>query len=349
MTTMAFLLAMSLWMTAASSAQVKHAEDLQRAIDLYDRGKYVEAIELYKKLIEVEPNHPALLYEAGLTAKALGDLKACIAYATDAVATKQGLQSSLALLGSCQDDAGDSKAAVESFERGLAIAPTDSQLNYNYALTLARLGRTAEARKHAGISIESDPTRSSAYLLYAGTLDAYRLDGAAALTRLRFIILEPKSQRAADAAAAIATRVTKYRNEGITTDRAADDVQVSSKSDLALLALNVALALAIDTEHKYTPVDAPDAARFVAAMTNLLTGTIVTHEKTAALEFVWNYAAAPLEDFTKVGLLQTFLYYVAGLAKLDGSREWLEAHPAELEVLERAFRATNGKVSAGAR
>jgi tetratricopeptide (TPR) repeat protein len=250
---------------------------------------------------------------------------------------------SLALLGSCQDDAGDSKAAVESFERGLAIAPTDSQLNYNYAVTLARLGKIAEARKHAGTSIESDPTRSSAHLLYAGILDAYKLDGAAALMRLRFIILEQKSQRASDAATAIARRVSTYRNEGKTADRAADDVQRSGKSDRALTALNFALAFAIETEHKYVPEDAPDAARFVAAMDNLLTGTIVMHEKTAAFGFVWSYAAAPLEDFTKVGLLQTFLYYVAGLAKLDGSQEWLEAHPAELEVLERAFRATKGK------
>lgn len=343
MRTMAFLLALSCWMTSASGAQARHGEEVQRALEFYDAGEYAKALDLYKKLIEVEPNDPTLLYEAGLTAKALGDLKACIAYATDAAATRQGLRSSLALLGSCQDDAGDSKAAVESFERGLAIAPTDSQLNYNYALTLARLGRTAEARAHTGISIESEPTRSSAYLLYAAALDAYRLDAAAALTRLRFISLEPKSQRAADAATAIATRVTKYRNEGTTADRAADDVKMSSKSDLALVALNVALALAIDTEHKYTPADAPDAARFVAAMSNLLTGAIATHERTAALEFVWNYAAAPLEDFTKVGLLQTFLYHVAGLAKLDGSREWLEAHPAELEVLERAFRATKGK------
>lgn len=334
---------MSFWTTSASSAQVKHVEELQRALQLYDSGDYAEALNLYKKLIEVEPNHPTLLYEAGLTAKALGYLEACIAYATDAVATKRGLPSSLALLGSCQDDAGDSKAAVESFERGLAIAPTDSQLNFNYALTLARLGKAAEARKHAGISIESDPTRSSAYVLYASILDAYNLDGAAALMRLRFIILEPKSERASDAARTIAKRVTEYREEGKTADRAAGNVQLSSKPDLALAALNVALAFAIETEHKYVPADAPDAARFVAAMDNLLTGTIATHQRTSALDFVWNFAAAPLEDFTQVGLLQTFLYYVAGQAKLDGSQEWLAAHPAELAVLERAFRATKGK------
>ncbi len=343
MRTMAFLLAMSLWMTAAASAQATPAEELQRALKLYDSGKYAEALELYKKLIEAQPNHPTLLYEAGMTAKALGDLKACIAYATDAVATMRGLPSSLGLLGSCQDDAGDSKAAVESFERGLAIAPKDSQLNFNFALTLARLGKAAEARKHAGISIESDPLRSSAYVLYAGILDAYKLDGAAALMRLRFIILEPKSQRAADAATALAKRVTKYREEGKTADSVADDAKVSSRPDLALAALNVVLAFAIETEHKYVPADAPDAARFVAAMDNLLTGTIATHERTSAMDFVWNYAAVPLEDLTKVGLLQTFLYHVAGLAELDGSREWLEAHPAELEVLERAFRLTKGR------
>jgi hypothetical protein len=34
---MAFLLAMSFWMTSASSAQVKIAEELQRALDLYER------------------------------------------------------------------------------------------------------------------------------------------------------------------------------------------------------------------------------------------------------------------------------------------------------------------------
>ena len=214
MRTRALLLPMLLWVTVCSAASERGAEVLHRAMQLYDSGNYAEALALYKTLLEADPKNATLLYEAGLTAKAAGDLNTCIAYASDAVASKERPASSLALLGSCYDDAGNVKAALESFERGLALAPTDSELNFNYALTLARLGRLEECRKHAGISIESDRTRASAYLLYAAALDALKLYGAAALMRLRFITLESHTSRAFDAATAIVKRAAEYRKQG---------------------------------------------------------------------------------------------------------------------------------------
>jgi hypothetical protein len=68
MRTMEFLLATCFWMTSIASAQVTNAEEMRQALQLYDSGNYAEALEIYKKLLEVEPNHPTLLYEAGLTA-----------------------------------------------------------------------------------------------------------------------------------------------------------------------------------------------------------------------------------------------------------------------------------------
>jgi len=343
MRTMAFLLAAFFWMAPAFGAQETDTEELRRAIRLHEIGSYAEALAVYKKLLQAEPNNAAILYEAGLTSKALGDLKACIAYATDAVATNQHLPVNLALLGSCQDDAGDQKAAIESFERGLAIAPTDSQLNFNYALTLARLGKVAESRKHAGISIESDPKRPTAYVLYAATLDVFKLDGAAALMRLRFLTLEAHTSRASDAAASIASRAAEYRKQSENKEVVLDGLKGSTKPDVPLVVLNLAFGLAVATEQKYVAPEATDAARFVNAMEHLLTVATELHENTPELAFVWKHAAAPLQEFSKDGVLQAFLYMVAGLAKLDGSREWLGDHPKEWEQLQTALRAARLK------
>jgi tetratricopeptide (TPR) repeat protein len=328
---------MFLWTAVSSGAPVNNAEELHRAMRLYDSGKYAEALALYKTLLEAEPNNATLLYEAGLTAKAIGDLPACIAYTTDAAATKQRLALSLSLLGSCQDDAGDAKAALDSFERGLALAPNDWQLNFNYALTLARLNRVAEARKHAGISIQSDRTRASPYLLYAATLDALRLDGAAALVRLRFMTLESQTSRASDAATAIVKRAAEYRKQGEEKKLVLDGFPPSSTPDMELVVLNLAFGLSVATEEKWIPADASDAARFVNAMQDLLTVTTEMHEKSEGMTFVWQHAAAPLQELSRVELLQPFLYLVADLAKLDGGQQWLEDHPEERAKLQSAL------------
>lgn len=312
--------------------------DVRRATQLHDSGKYAEALAIYKTLLEVDPKNATVLYEAGLTAKALGDLTACIAYTVEAVATGKRTVEALSLLGSCQDDAGDAKAAVESFERGIALAPTDSQLNYNYALTLARMGKVAESRKHAEISIESDPTRASAYVLYSAILDALKLDGPAALMRLRFLTLESHTLRATEAAAAIARRAAEYRKQAQGKQLLLDGLSESASPDVPLVALNLAFGMSVATEAKYVPADASEAERLVHVMQSLLTVTTEMHETGPELTFVWKNAASHLQELSRNDLLETFLYVVADLAKLDGGEAWLKDHPKERERLQSALR-----------
>jgi Flp pilus assembly protein TadD len=333
----ALLLPVLFWTTLSSGASEERSQELQRATQLYDTGHYAEALAIYRRMLETEPRDVTVLYEAGLTAKAIGDSNACVRYATDAVATNQRRALSLTLLGSCLDDAGDSASALDSFERGLAFAPSDSQLNYNYALTLARLGRFAESRKHAGVSIESDRTRKSAYLLYAATLDGLKLDGAAALMRLRFISLEPHTPRAAEAAAAIVKRAAEYRAQSEQKTLVLDGFPQDSTPDTELVVLNLAFGLAVATERKYVPADASDAARLVDAMESLLTVTTEMHAKAEGMSFIWQYAAAPLQELSREELLHTFLYLVADLASLSGGQEWLEEHPNERAKLNSAL------------
>jgi hypothetical protein len=179
--------------------------------------------------------------------------------------------------------------------------------------------------------------------LYASTLDAFKLDGAAALMRLRFIMLEAPTSRASDAAAAIAQRAAEYRKQSANKEVLIDGVKDNPSPELALITLNLAFGLAVATEHKYVAPDANDAVRFVNAMEKLVTVMAEMHESTPELAFVWKHAAAPLHELSKAGVLQTFLYQVAALAKLDGSREWLEEHPKERGQLQAALMEAHRK------
>jgi hypothetical protein len=332
----AAFLTMLFWMSASPGASIEQSEQMRRALQLHDSGNYAEALAAYNALLEADPKNEAVLYEAGLTARALGDLNACIAYAAEAVATGKRTIMSLALLGCCQDDAGDAKAALKSFERGIALAPRHPEVNYNYALTLARQGKIAESRKHAEISIESDPTRASAYVLYAGILDVSKLDGPAALVRLRFLTLESNTPRASDAAAAIAKRAAEYRKQSEEKKVVLDGLSESSAPDVTLVVLNLAFGLAVATEGKYVPAGASEAARLVHAMQSLLTVATELHETAPDMAFVWKNAAAPLQELSQRELLETFLYVVAELAKLDGAEAWLKDHPKERAQLQSA-------------
>ena len=75
-------------------------------------------------------------------------------------------------------------------------------------------------------------------------------------------------------------------------------------------------------------------------MQSLLTVATEKHEKTPELTFVWRNVAAPLQELSQRGLLETFLYVVADRARLDGAEAWLKDHPKERAQLQSAKRVT---------
>ncbi|HKQ83851.1 MAG TPA: tetratricopeptide repeat protein [Steroidobacteraceae bacterium] len=331
------LIALLLHTTIVSAQPVPGIEELKHAMELHDRGSYAEAISIYEELLAKHPDNPHLLYEIGLSSRAAGELDDCISYATQSAAA-QPRADSFSLLGSCHDDKGDRETALRAFEQGAQIAPRDVALNFNYAVTLARLGRYAEARERAAIAIEGRPTYPSPYFVYALALDGVALHGAAALMHLRSIMWESHTPRARSAATLIVAQLNGYRDQAKQKKLVISGMPKTPSPDTDLVLLDLAFGMSAQLSSTKLPANATDADRFVNVLTDVVTVAGEIREKAPGGQFVWQYAAGPVLQLAQRGLLETYLFAVAAMADQQGATSWLNAHNDEVRRLTETLR-----------
>ena len=169
---------------------------------LHDSGRYDEAIAKFKAALEEDPSSILASYELALTYQGKGDTAQCVAILEPLARTKNKFQAALhAVLGNCYDIGGDPQRAIATYRKGLKIDGKDTQLLYNLAVTLAARGDYDEARKLLKQELALVPTHRSGHYLLGQIFEAQNFRIPAALSFLRFLSLEPVSDRAKDAAA----------------------------------------------------------------------------------------------------------------------------------------------------
>jgi tetratricopeptide (TPR) repeat protein len=174
---------------------------IQQGIALHDAGKYDEAIAKYRAILADDPKNELAAYELALSANAKGDSALCIATIEPFAKTKGKSQvPMLTVLGNCLDHGGQSARALDAYHRALKLAPDDPNVLYNYGVTLAALERHKDARQALKKALTLRPLHPSGHYLLAQVLAAENFRSAALLSYLRFLSLEPTSERAADAA-----------------------------------------------------------------------------------------------------------------------------------------------------
>ena len=326
-----------LYATTVSAQQTSASDELMRALELHDRGSYAEAISVYRELLTRHPDNAQLLYEIGLSSRAAGKMDDCIVYAEQSLAAQQRADS-FSLLGSCHDDNKDSEKALRAFEQGALIAPKDVDLNFNHAVTLARLGRYAEAREHAGIAIEGRPAYPSPYFVYGLALEGVALHGAAALMHLRFIMSEPDTGRSRSAATLIVAQLNEYREQAKQKKLLVSGMSKTPGPDTDLVLLDMAFGMSAQLSSTKLPKNATDAERFVKVMTDVVTVAGELREKMEGNEVVWRHSAEPLLQLAQRGLLEAYLYRVAAIADQQGATAWMEAHHDDSERISETLR-----------
>lgn len=148
-----------------------------------------------------------------LSYEALKDYDKCIEYARRSTRIRSTAQANaFAAVANCQDDSSDIEGALKTFAEGLKRFPKDVMLNFNYAVSLLRHDQPACARKALRVAIREAPGYPSPYLLYATLLHDQGFTAAGVLMDLRFILAEPESARAMDAASRYSSFTRRKRS-----------------------------------------------------------------------------------------------------------------------------------------
>ncbi|MBV8515792.1 MAG: tetratricopeptide repeat protein [Acidobacteria bacterium] len=325
---------------ALSSAAFAQQEDprIAEGVALHDAGKYDEAIAKYDAVLADHPDDVTAAYELGYAYEAKGDHARCIATLQALAARSEGaLPRVFDELGNCLDSAGRSERAVAAYRKGLALAPENASLQYNLALTLARLKQYDEARGLLKKELTTRPAHLPGRFLLANVFEAQGFRIPAIVEYLRFLSIDSSSSHARAVGThvldlfAAGVEVKDKKHVNITVDMNAPKDEGDFGPTEMMMALLAGSSAGAKKGKKSAFEEAVDR---VAVPLSLLAGGNDTapgsYTTTQNLPF---FAALAEKD-----LLNAFAGVALSSVGLDGTERWMQKNAAAVAKY-RAFVA----------
>jgi tetratricopeptide (TPR) repeat protein len=172
-------------------------EDMAAGSKLFEAGKYDEAAESFRKVIERYPGLYEGYFSLGLTLLKKGEVDPAIAALEKAAEVNPRSVETLFALGEAHFAKGESEKAQESFSKAIALNPESPLAHYNLGLVFYKAGKNEEALAEFERSIALQPDNASAH--YQAGLAAVRLQDFDKAIRSfqEFLKLEPDAPEVA--------------------------------------------------------------------------------------------------------------------------------------------------------
>lgn len=150
---------LSLWQDVVSKSPNKARAVNQYAVQLQQAGRIGEAVENYRKVMELEPTNADVHYNMGQALVALGRGDEAIGEFTKAVEINPKITRAYNYIGLVLADKGKYKEALENIDKAIAGEPEVSKLYRSRGMVLVALGRKSEAEKAFAMAESIDETR----------------------------------------------------------------------------------------------------------------------------------------------------------------------------------------------
>ena len=124
---------------------------------LKNKGDQAAAIDSYRRAIEIRPAYPEAFYNLGISLKAVGDLSGAIDCYRRAIEINPGYVRALRNLGNLLKSTGDFAGALECYKQEFRIQPNEANLNISLGDTLAALHRYDDAIDAYERALKIDP------------------------------------------------------------------------------------------------------------------------------------------------------------------------------------------------
>jgi tetratricopeptide (TPR) repeat protein len=133
-------------------------------IVLAKRGRIDEAIDHYRKALEIEPNHAEAHNNLGLALAGRGRIDEAIDHYQRTLKIDPGDAAAHVNLGLALAGRGRIDEAMSHFQKALDIKPDDAEGHYNLGLALAVRGRMDEAMVHFQRAVDLKPDYAEAHI-----------------------------------------------------------------------------------------------------------------------------------------------------------------------------------------
>lgn len=294
-------------------ATAKQDSLLQTGMDLYDSGRYDEAIAIFDSILTMNPANVLALTELSLTYFAKEDYASTIKYAQEGLKYNSKYRAILYLhLGNGYDMLGKSAEAIAAYKKGLEARPGEYMLHYNLGLAYYRHSDLQNAREQLQAAMKVNPAHASSHLALGHVYDAMDKRIPAIFAFSRFLVLEPNSGRSPVAASllrsllsdSLSVKVTGPNQKTITVTPDSDGV------DGNITPLAVALAMTQTTRTMEDTVHASALGTISADLTSFFRMLSELVDEDHEQGFCWEYYAPYFAEIQHKGFTDSFVRFI---------------------------------------
>lgn len=312
---------------------------IQNGAQSYEQGDFQAAIDTFSRVLALDPDNALALYERALAHAAAGDHSACAADAQAGVELDSSHRAGFfAAGGTCLATSGKTQEALRMFRRGLARYPDDTALLFNIAITLGNNGQEAEACSHLESLLRLEPNHRTANFVLASLYQERGHRVPAVYQYLRFLAVEPRSQRSAAAASSF-LKLLNLGLEQTEDNKYQVSIPFGENDGDAFRELNVSLSLLAGAAKTEEYQQLPYAAQLVEILDSLVASAQESRDPAPRATFVWKHAIAFLIEMREAGVLRTFGFFAFSQLKPAGAEIWLAANRPEVKKLSDWMKA----------
>jgi lipopolysaccharide biosynthesis regulator YciM len=303
-------------------------------IQFHDKQQYKEAIDVYKKALALDENSALTHYELATTYFAMKDYGKAIEHSEKVIKlNKKHLEAAYVLKGSAEDITGKTKDAVKTYKAAIKKYPGSYLLHYNLALTSYNTKEFEQAENSLQSALQENPKHSSSHLLLGYLMADQSKRVKSLLALYNFLLVEPNSQRSADAYKLLHSQlkkgVTKGGDNTINITLSMD----SKKDDFGPAEMMISMLEAsknIDENKKKS-----DQQLFSENTGSLF--AVLGELKGKNKSFWWTYYVDFFYSLKKNEHVETFTYYISQPARDTVVDSWLKENNMKIDAFSKWY------------
>src|SRR5712671_1247730 len=166
------------------------------AILLQQSQQLAEARDVYRRVLETDPNHVDALHYAGVLAYQQGRSDEAVTLIEKSLTLAPNRADCCSNLGIAHQSAGRLDQAIEAYQRAIAIDPSHANAHSNLGVLLRATGKPADAEAAYRTAIRLNPDHIDAYTNLGILLNGLKRTEEAAACYCKVITLRPKHREA---------------------------------------------------------------------------------------------------------------------------------------------------------
>ncbi len=297
---------------------------IQEGVSQHDRGNYDAAIKLYGEALAENPDNVEAMYELSFSYSMKKDYKKSLEIAYRGAEYKSDMLAAFYMqIGNNLDILGEPKKSVEVYKSGLKLMPRMAMLHYNLAVTYRNMGNVDDARKVIKEGLLLDPNHPGSHALLSLVWHAGGYKTPTLLAAGRFLVLEPRSTRAA-----AQLRIVKEVMAGGASRGADSNITIfmdpSAKKDEGDFgAMDLAMGLVRAGSMTEKNKGKTEMQLLVGQFQTFFAIMAEQMDRADRSKFSWKYYAPYFAEMKQKDHVETFVYYITQGDDNKETAKWL--------------------------